>query len=80
MIKENRLCGLGTIQPILTYCALHELWNRREMLGMIFLVSGECFAGQKFLTSMFSTCLGSTAMLSTSHFLLLLLSIFQQIS
>lgn len=24
MIKENRLCGLGTIQPILTYCALHE--------------------------------------------------------
>lgn len=46
MIKENRLYGLGTIQPILAYCALHELWNRREMLGMIFLVIRDCFAGQ----------------------------------
>lgn len=78
MIKENRLCGLGTIQPILNYCALHELWNRREMLGMIFLVIRDCFAGQKLLTSMFSTCLESTAMLFTSHFLLLLLSNFNE--
>ena len=78
MIKEDRLCGLGTIQPILKFCALHELWNRREMLGMIFLVIRDCFAGQKLLTSMFSTCLESTAMLFTSHFLLLLLSNFNE--
>ena len=43
MIKENRLCGLETIQPIFTYRVLSLSRNRREMLGMIFLVSWECF-------------------------------------
>lgn len=43
MIKENRLCGLGTIQPILTYCALHELWNRRGDAWNDFLSQSRMF-------------------------------------
>lgn len=59
-------------------CALHEQESKGDAWNDFLSQSRMLLQVSKLLTSMFSTCLGSTAMLFTSHFLLLLLSNFNE--